>query len=496
MKILKGRYFWFASVSAVLAGIFAFAPQISAFLPLPLHIDFPAAFYAAGYRLLFPLAVLFAGWRFRVKGGLIVCILVVPVIIASVTINSKLPNALIDVGDIILGFIFAVMIGKQGETKQQLEETTVKLTAQSERLKVEIAERERADEQYKLISNHTADIIYKLGIKDEKFNYVSPSAERSLGYSQPEALGLKLKELLTPESYFKQRDILTLDLRSGENSATLHLDLKHKDGRIIPFEIHAEFVYNEKGEPEEIVGVARDISERKTMEEQIIVQDRLAAIGQLTSGMAHELNNPLTGIISLSSVLIKKDLDEETKQDIGTIHEEAQRIANTIKNLLTLSRKQQQEKHVTDVNDCIRKILEMRKYEQTVNNIKVITQFEPELSAVKANGTQLEQVIFNIIINAEYSMLEAHKQRILYVTTKNEVKRIKISFKDNGIGITEENQKRVFTPFFSTKKASEGTGLSLSICLGIINEHGGRIYAESGKNNGATFVIELPVFEK
>ncbi len=183
-------------------------------------------------------------------------------------------------------------------------------------------------------------------------------------------------------------------------------------------------------------------------------------------------------------------------QDIVTIYKEAQRIAGTVKNLMTLSRKQSLEKRVTDINDCIRKVLEMRKYEEQVNNIKVIMHFEPQLAPVMVNSPQLEQVFFNIIINAEYSMIEARKEGILYVTTKNEDKFIRISFTDNGSGISEENLKRVFTPFFSTKAAGEGTGLSLSICLGIINDHGGRIYAESVKNKGATFNIELPVFKK
>lgn len=489
MKILKDRYFWYTTAAAVLACIFAFAPQLTASFPPPIHTVPQSAYYAAGYRFLLPLTVLFSAWRFRAKGGLIICLVVGPVILASAIINAKFPHELIDIADIGLGIVLSVLVGKQGETKQSLEEATNKL-------ELEVNERKRAEEQYELISNHTADIIYKLSIKDEKFSYASPSVERELGYSKAEVTSIKLDDLLTPVSYQQQRSELLKALQNRTNSATFRVDLIHKDGHIIPFEIHAELVFNEKFEPAEVVGVARDITERMRMEEQIIVQDRLASIGQLTSDMAHELNNPLTSIINFSSMLMKKDLDEEVKQDITTIYKDAQRIAGTVKNLMTLSRKQPKEKRVIDINDCIRKILEMRKYEQAVNNIKVITRFEPQLPPVMANGPQLEQVFFNIIINAEYSMIEARKEGILYVTTKNEGDLTRISFTDNGLGISAENLKRVFKPFFSTKAAGEGTGLSLSICLGIINEHGGRIYAESGKNKGATFTIELPVFEK
>ena len=239
MKILKDHYFWYATATAVLAGLFAFAPQITASLPPPIHTEPQAAYYAAGYRFLLPLAVLFSAWRFRVKGGLIVCVLAGPVILAGSLINAKFPHELIDVADIALCLALSVLIGKQAEIKQRLEETT-------KEMKFEVSERKRAEERYTLIANHTADIIYKLSIKDEQFNYTSPSTERILGYTKNEALGLKLTELLTPESYQKQRRELIAALQKGITSATLELDLKHKDGHIIPFEIHSNLVFNEK----------------------------------------------------------------------------------------------------------------------------------------------------------------------------------------------------------------------------------------------------------
>jgi PAS domain S-box-containing protein len=494
-KVIKTQYFWYAAVSAIMAGLFAYAPQITAGLPAPFHTEPLTPYYLSGYRLLLPLAVLFAAWKFGIKGGLIVCFLVGPAILISVFINSKFPNILIDILDIALGLVLSWMVGTQSNTKRRLEETAGELEKNTQKLKSEVGERKRAEEQYKLIADHTADIIYKLSLKEQRFNYVSPSAERTLGYTTAEALAIKLTDLLTADSLIKQNTELVSAIHKGYSSATLQLDLKHKDGHIIPFEVHSELIFDENNQPAEIVGVARDITKRKKMEEQLMMQDRLASLGQLTSGMAHELNNPLTSIINFSTLLLKKDLDEDTRQDIETINEEAQRIAGSVKNLVTFSRKQPLQKQLTNINDTIRKVLDMRKYEQQVNNIKVITNYDPNLPLVLANAPQLEQVFFNITINAEYFMVEANKQGVLEITTKKDGNNVCAVFTDNGPGISPENQKRLFSPLFSTKEAGKGTGLSMSISRGIVLEHNGRLYIDDKTGKGATFVIELPASE-
>ena len=359
----------------------------------------------------------------------------------------------------------------------------------------EITARKRVEEQYRLIAEYSADVIFKLTIKEEQYTYVSPSVERLLGYTDREALTLKPRDVLTPESYEKQLNELKKDLRNGTSYSTLQLEAIHKDGHIIPVEIHASLVRDEKGEPVEIVGVARDITERKKMEEQLIMQDRLASIGQLTSGVAHELNNPLTGVISLSDLLLQRELPEDIRQDVKIINDEAQRTANIVKSLLTFARRQPQEKHPTSVNECIQKVLELRAYEQKVTNIQVNVRFDPDLPPIMGNGSQLQQVFFNIVINAEFFMLEAHKKGILTVTTEKAGNSVRVLFADDGPGISRENMKHLFSPFFTTKEVGKGTGLSLSICLGIITEHGGRIRAESEFDKGTTFILELPVYK-
>jgi PAS domain S-box-containing protein len=492
-QLLKNQYFWYIIAMALVACLCAYAPQIMTAFSEAVMTSTQTAFFTAGYRLMFPLVAALAAWRFGVRGGFIVCLFTGLVILSGVFINSRFPNLILDIGDIALGTVLCWLVGRQGELKLQLVETADELKKNSAILQSQIMERKRAEEQYKLIADHTADIIYKAGIKEEKFNYISPSVERILGYSQAEAMNISLSEMLKGDSNGKRNAELAAASQNKTTATTFQLELKHKDGHIIPFEVHADVILDEKGEPVEMVGVARDITEHKKMQEQLIAQDRLASIGQLTAGMAHELNNPLTSIINFSSLLQKKELDEETIQDLKTINEEAQRIAGTIKNLLSFSRKQPQEKQPTNINESIRKVLDMRKYEQEVNNIKTIVHFQPQLPLVMANVAQLEQVFFNIIINAEFFMIEMHKEGLLVITTKKDGNIVRTTFTDNGPGITAENQKRVFSPFFTTRGDGKGTGLSLSICHGIIIEHGGRMYTRDDEEGGATFVIELPV---
>ncbi len=494
-QLLRIRYFWYVAALAFLAGVFSYSPQLTALAQFPIQVDWQAAYYMAAYRLMLPLSVLVSAWRFGVKGGLVVCFIIGPVILSSVFINSRLPNAWLDVGDIALSVLLSWMVGKQGEMKQRLEDTAAKLRQQSAALTSEVAERQRAEEQYKLVTEHSADVIYKIKINGQRFLYVSPSGWRLFGYTPEEALNLKLKDVLTPDSYDLQSSELLKDIQNGRDRSTLQIEGVHKDGHIIPIEVHASLVRDEKGEPVEIVGVARDITERKKMEEQLIMQDRLASIGQLSAGIAHEINNPLTGVVTFSALLLEKDLPEDIREDLKIINGEAQRTARIVKNLLTFARKQPEVKMSTNINDGIRKILDLRAYEQKVNNIQVDARLDPGLPEIFGNSSQLEQVFFNIVINAEFFMLEAHGKGRLTVITEKAGDFVRASFADDGPGISKDNMRRLFNPFFSTKEVGKGTGLGLSICHGIITEHGGRIWAESEPGKGTTFFIELPVHD-
>lgn len=183
----------------------------------------------------------------------------------------------------------------------------------------------------------------------------------------------------------------------------------------------------------------------------------------------------------------------DVKADLKIINDEAQRTAKIVKNLLVFARKQPEGKAAIRINEQIDKVLALRNHEQTVNNIRVNTRFATDLPPVTGNASQLQQVFFNIIVNAEQAMLDAHKKGTLTVTTERAGNVVKIVFADDGPGISPENMKKLFTPFFTTKGIGKGTGLGLSICHGIVTEHGGRIYAESEPGKGARFIMELPI---
>ena len=278
----------------------------------------------------------------------------------------------------------------------------------------------------------------------------------------------------------------------GESVHDLQVTFMTKDGRVIQVEGSA-VPYIVGGKVVATQGFFRDVTERKKMEEHLLVADRLASIGELASGIAHELNNPLTGVIGFSELLMEKNVANEVKEDIAIIHHEAVRAAEVVKNLLTFARKHVPSKQPTNINSIIASVLGLRAYENKVNNIKVITRFEPNLPMIIADGFQLQQVFINVIINAEYAMEEANKGGVLTITTKKEGNIIYISFADNGAGISEKNMKHIFDPFFTTKDVGRGTGLGLSICHGIVTGHGGKIYARSEPGKGATFIVELPV---
>jgi signal transduction histidine kinase len=178
---------------------------------------------------------------------------------------------------------------------------------------------------------------------------------------------------------------------------------------------------------------------------------------------------------------------------LGTVYSEAQRAAAIVKNLLTFARKHTPVKQLSQVNAVIEDVLRLRAYEQKVNNIEVDKRLATDLPEIMVDNFQMQQAFLNIIVNAEFAMLEAHGKGKLTITTERVNGVIKVTFTDDGPGISKENMKRLFSPFFTTKEVGKGTGLGLSICHGIVSEHGGRIYAESELGRGATFVVELPL---
>jgi two-component system NtrC family sensor kinase len=236
-----------------------------------------------------------------------------------------------------------------------------------------------------------------------------------------------------------------------------------------------------------------DISEQRSHRDRLVMTDRLASLGEMASGAAHELNNPLTTIIGFSQLLLRKEVPDDIREDLKLINSEAERAADVTRNLLTFAGRHPPMQKLNQIKDIIEDVLRLRVYDHKARGIEVERQLAPDLPEVMVDYFQMQQVFMNIIINAEYFMINAHNRGTLAITAKEENDTVVILFTDDGPGIPPENLGRVFDPFFTTKEAGKGTGLGLSICHGIVTEHGGQIYARSQLGKGATIVVELPV---
>ncbi|MFC2008210.1 PAS domain S-box protein [Chloroflexota bacterium] len=321
--------------------------------------------------------------------------------------------------------------------------------------------------------------------------FVNDEWLRVTGYLREELLAMSFFDIVHPKHRDASIERHHRKMQGEAIPGLFEISIIRKDGTEVPVELTSACT-TYKGKRANITYI-RDISERRKMEEQLIITDRLASVGELASGIAHELNNPLTSVIGFSQLLLERDVADDVKKDAEVICSEAQRAAEVVKNLLTFARKHTLVKQPINMNSIIERVLELRAYEQRVNNIQVNTQFAPDLPETLADYFKLQQVFLNIIINAEHFMIESHNRGTLDIITGMVNDIIKVLFIDDGPGIPEENLWHLFDPFFTTKEVGSGTGLGLSICHGIVTEHGGRIYAESELGKGATFVVELPI---
>jgi PAS domain S-box-containing protein len=239
-----------------------------------------------------------------------------------------------------------------------------------------------------------------------------------------------------------------------------------------------------------------DVTEEREKQERLYLTDRLASVGEMASGVAHELNNPLTSIIGLSSLMARENnIPAETRADLTAINSEAQRCAAIVKNLLAFARKHTTRREPLPVGKIVEDVLKLRAYEHRSHNVIVETDFASDLPEVLGDYFQLQQVFLNIILNAETAMGDASSGGTLRITAERTNGNVRVSFSDDGPGIAKKDLGLIFNPFFTTKAVGKGTGLGLSIAYGIISAHGGKIYARNNNDRGATFVVELPVVD-
>jgi two-component system NtrC family sensor kinase len=236
-----------------------------------------------------------------------------------------------------------------------------------------------------------------------------------------------------------------------------------------------------------------EVTEWKRRQHQVMEASRLVSIGEMAAGIAHEINNPLAAVMGFAQLVLRRDLDPMVRKDVEKVLTEAKRASKIVANLQSFARRYKPRKEPVSVADLVQKALDFRAYELQVSNIHVVTRFDPATPMIMSDPHQLDQVFLNLVINAEYFMSTAHGGGTLNVGVGRAGDRVRVSLADDGPGIAPDVMPKIFDPFFTTKEVGKGSGLGLSICYGIVHEHGGTIYAESAPGQGATFFVELPV---
>ena len=399
-----------------------------------------------------------------------------------------------------VGFDNVIRTGTWGDDDLALLRVASEIMGNAlERKKAEEALKQ-SEHSYRVLFESTLDGLIVMDIETMKVVFGNQTAAKLYGYeSMGDAIGINPLDFVHSDDKEKVLEVIKKDLFEKGLRQVNEFRTMTRDGRemwISAIGTRTEY----QGRPAILVSI-RDITEQKKvegakrrLEEQLQLSSRLAAIGELSAGVAHEINNPLTAIKGFSELLLARyDLDEAVKSDVKAIFKEVQRAIKVTQDMLSFARRHEPEKCFISINEALAKNLDLYACHMKTNNIDMVVEFDPGLPKTMADFYQLQQVFMNIVINAEQAMSEAHGRGKLTVKTQRSDGMIQVIFADDGPGISEENMKRIFDPFFTTKEIGKGTGLGLSICYGLVEAHGGRIYARSRAGQGASFIVEIPI---
>jgi two-component system NtrC family sensor kinase len=373
----------------------------------------------------------------------------------------------------------------------------------TERKKIENELRETNEFFMNLIES-SVDGIIAADMKGNIFVF-NKGAEALTGYTAKEVIGKIHITQIYPGGVAKE---IMKKLRSPEYGGLgkftpSQLNIVNKAAQEIPVQLSAVLIYDGAGREVASVGIFTDLRPRLRMERklqethlQLVSSEKMASLGKLAAGIAHEINNPLGGILIYASLMAEDLPEDDTKRgDLARIVQEASRCKEIVKSLLEFARQTEPKMEPTDINRAITDGLFFLENQALFHNIHIIKNLDPLLPFIQGNAGQLKQVLINIIVNAAEAM---HGNGTLTITTypSPDHKWVFMEFTDTGEGIPEENFTRIFDPFFTTKDIGKGTGLGLATSYGIVEDHGGKISVKSKVGQGTTFTIELPASEE
>ena len=311
------------------------------------------------------------------------------------------------------------------------------------------------------------------------------------GFQLRELLGRPLIELAAPGFVRPFADGVQNTL-NGQQVDNLELQIVRGTGIAGQFSANLSPMRDEQGTVTSIIVVLTDITDSALLRDKLIHAEKMAAVGQLVSGVAHEVNNPLTAILGFADLLMENtELPDNARKDLRVILQEAQRTKQIVQNLLSFARQMPPQRNALDLNLILRRTIQLRSYDFNSHGVEVIEHLDQGLPDVIGDAQQLQQVFLNILNNAYDAVHEIGRPARIEIMTVKSSGSVEVSFRDNGQGISHPD--RIFDPFFTTKEVGKGTGLGLSICYGIVKEHGGDILCHNNSDGqGATFVVRLP----
>jgi PAS domain S-box-containing protein len=347
---------------------------------------------------------------------------------------------------------------------------------------------QRQEEFQRYLLESFPDLILVID-REEHYSFVSARIRDQLGYKPEDLLGKKITDEQQPAQFVA----LYREVISGEKKfGFCEYDARHRDGSWRTVRASASPLYDAENKISGVIMSARDITVEKKLENQIIQSERLAAMGQMIGGFAHELNNPLTSVLGLTELLQDEKTTEPIRKNLNILQQQARRAVEIVQNLLYFSRPPEPGRSVINLNELVQRTLHLQAYSLRKNNITV--DFLPEASLPTVNGDphQIMQVFLNLVLNAEQAIREVRDGGTLRIRAGKTDGGVAIVFQDDGPGIPADVVPNIFDPFYTTKRPGRGTGLGLSICKAILREHGGNVEVDSGPGGGAVFTVSLP----